>query len=323
MADTSSLARAKVFISHNRTDKPLAREISKRLIGAGHEVWLDQWEMVPGDSLIEKISEGIVASSYLLVLLSKKSVESQWVKKELETALTRQLKQKGITVIPCLVEDCEIPVFLESIMYADFRQSLEEGVEELLPAIKMVDLHDVGRLKDGEEAWVHDHALDWGIGGSPEERSYFKVTFISTYATEKFSTLFTFEAEASVFLNNRFQTMPEKFFPFKLITFMGMVTEQLRASQDKTDREDISIVIDAANAFENTIDMIDKTGESLGVVTLYGRRIGDVRDNLFVYYYGEFVIKIIDKFVENLRPQLSPALVKSYLQCNYGDSYRN
>lgn len=314
MSDTPQLARAKVFISHTHADKPLAREISVKLIGAGHEVWLDQWEMVPGDSLIEKISEGIVESSYLLVMLSKKSVEAPWVKKELETALTRQIKEKGITVIPCLIEDCEIPVFLEPIVYADFRQSLEEGIEQLLPAIKMIDLRSTGRLKDDEDLSIHDHALDWGIAGNQEGRTFFKSTFISTYATEKFSTLFTFEAEASEFLKNRFIKMPEEFLPIKLITFMTLIADQIKRSQDETEREDIGIIIEHANAFENTINMIDKTGEDLGVITIYGRRIGDVRDNNFVYYFGELVIRAIDEFVENLRPQISPPLVEAYSQ---------
>ena len=69
------LIRSQVFISHSHSDKETAKAIEQKLLVAGHQVWLDKWEILLGESLIEKISQGsITDSSYLLVLLSKTSV---------------------------------------------------------------------------------------------------------------------------------------------------------------------------------------------------------------------------------------------------------
>ena len=47
--------------------------------------------MTPGDSLIEKISDGIESSDKLVVFLSPNSVDSNWVKKEVATGLILEL----------------------------------------------------------------------------------------------------------------------------------------------------------------------------------------------------------------------------------------
>jgi hypothetical protein len=109
--EKEQLIPPRVFVCHNREDKPTAERIATAILLAGHDAFFDKWDIEPGDSLIEKISEGLSDSSYLLVLLSSSSVKSNWVKRELEIALARQLKDKHIKVIPCLLEDCDIPVF--------------------------------------------------------------------------------------------------------------------------------------------------------------------------------------------------------------------
>ena len=65
------IVRAKCFISHNHRDNAVAERIAVELANAGAEVWVDDWEMNPGDSLIAKISDAIVDSYYLVVLLSR------------------------------------------------------------------------------------------------------------------------------------------------------------------------------------------------------------------------------------------------------------
>ena len=181
------LIRPRIFICHNSEDKPTAEKIAIEMIKAGHEAFFDKWDILPGDSLIEKISEGISDSSYLLVALSKNSVKSNWVKRELEIALARQIADKAIKVIPCLLEDCEIPVFLQPIYYADFRGSFEHGIAELLPAIQKVDGIASGRLRMGDEAWIHDFAIDYALPDPNSGEYSLKIVILSWYGTEEFS----------------------------------------------------------------------------------------------------------------------------------------
>ena len=44
----------KVFISHSSLDKPFVRRLTRRLEKEGFRVWLDERELVAGDSLGKK-----------------------------------------------------------------------------------------------------------------------------------------------------------------------------------------------------------------------------------------------------------------------------
>ncbi len=48
-----------VFISHSEKDKSAARELAERLRKDGLHVWLDDWEIKPGDVILRKIQEGL------------------------------------------------------------------------------------------------------------------------------------------------------------------------------------------------------------------------------------------------------------------------
>ena len=127
-----------IFLCHASADKPVVRGIAKNLIKLGSKVWLDEAEIMIGDSLIEKIQMGIENSDFLGVVLSPRSVESIWVKKEVEAALTQEIGAGKVKVLPILIEDCDIPLFLRPKMYADFRTAESEsiGLEQLVERLK-------------------------------------------------------------------------------------------------------------------------------------------------------------------------------------------
>lgn len=110
-----------VFICHSSSDKPFVRKLAQALSGSGIRVWIDEAEIRVGDSLIEKIENGILASRNLVVVLSPTSVASRWCKEELRMALAMQIGGETIRVLPVLVADCTIPGFLREKAYADFR----------------------------------------------------------------------------------------------------------------------------------------------------------------------------------------------------------
>lgn len=71
-----------IFLSHNSADKPFVRKLAKDLQKEGYYVWVDEAEIKLGDSLIEKIREGIDKVMYVGVILSSNSIEAPWVKKK-------------------------------------------------------------------------------------------------------------------------------------------------------------------------------------------------------------------------------------------------
>lgn len=111
------------------------RRLSTDLKKAGVHSWLDEAEIRVGDSLIDKISKGIGDCKYLAVVLSPHSVNSEWVKREVEIALNSEICGRWLVVLPVLLRDCVIPAFLKGKVYADFRQDYEKGISALLNAV--------------------------------------------------------------------------------------------------------------------------------------------------------------------------------------------
>lgn len=124
----------KVFVSHSHADKPFVRKLIADLSARGVSLWFDELELSPGDSLIERIQDAILHAPYFLVILSKASVGSNWVRKELNTALALELKLGTKLIIPAVIEDCELPPFLMEKLYVDFRTGYEAGLFQLLNA---------------------------------------------------------------------------------------------------------------------------------------------------------------------------------------------
>src|SRR5215510_14021870 len=81
-----------VFISHASEDKsavvlPLATVLQDR----GVRVWYDQWVLTIGDSLLEKIDEGLRKSSFGIVLLSRSFFVKRWPRAELDGLMQREV----------------------------------------------------------------------------------------------------------------------------------------------------------------------------------------------------------------------------------------
>ncbi len=144
-----------IFISYSHADKTFVDKLALKLVKHDAHVWVDTWELNVGDSILNRVQEAIRDSSALLIVLSKASVASEWCKKELSAGLMRELDEKRVVVLPVLVEDCEIPVFLRKKMYADFRKDFKSGLKALLEAVARVTKIDQGRLKSGESQ------IDW------------------------------------------------------------------------------------------------------------------------------------------------------------------
>lgn len=149
-----------VFISYSHSDAFIVNKLAAHLVKHNANVWVDTWELNVGDSILNRVQDAIQESSALLVILSKTSVESEWCKKELSAGLMRELDEKRVVVLPVLVEDCEIPLFLREKMYADLRTDFNQGLHNVLDAIAKVTNADQGRIEQDEG--TVDWSEDWG-----------------------------------------------------------------------------------------------------------------------------------------------------------------
>lgn len=105
----------RVFVSHASEDKErFVLELATKLRSQGIDAWVDEWEILPGDSLIDKIfEEGIKSAQAMLVVLSEHSVQKPWVREELNAGVVKRIKGQ-YRLIPVVIDDCEVPEVLKS-----------------------------------------------------------------------------------------------------------------------------------------------------------------------------------------------------------------
>lgn len=128
--------KPKIFISHSYQDKEFVHKLAKDLAAEGITPWVDDWEIKVGDSLVQKISEGIRQSDYILVILSKNSINSKWVQKEIKMAFQKSPAGAKRVIIPVLCEKIEVPSYIRDIKYADLSESYQKGIDEIVRAVR-------------------------------------------------------------------------------------------------------------------------------------------------------------------------------------------
>ena len=127
--------KAKVFISYSHSDHDFASRLKSKLEKNSIDVWIDSQEILPGDSLIEKIRDGLDKSQFVCAILSKNSINSRWVKQELDIAMNQQIESGFVKVIPLVLEKkLNLPNFLVGKLYVDFSEpkKFNQGVEQIL-----------------------------------------------------------------------------------------------------------------------------------------------------------------------------------------------
>jgi tetratricopeptide (TPR) repeat protein len=138
-----------VFLSHSHFDRHFVKRLAGDLRRYGVNVWVDEAEMLVGDSLIEKIRDGIDSMDYVLVVISRHSVKSAWVRREIDVAMTQEIEGRRVKVLPILLDDCDLPGFLMGKLYADFRKPVKynDGLEAVLKRLG-IQMYASPMLKD-------------------------------------------------------------------------------------------------------------------------------------------------------------------------------
>ncbi|MEO3830125.1 toll/interleukin-1 receptor domain-containing protein [Actinomadura sp. B10D3] len=127
---------ANVFISHRGVDLDPAERLSLELRRRGHTVWLDEWEIGVGDSIVEKINNGLTDSNYLVLCYSEAGSLSSWMGREWMSALARQLDGAGITLLPVRLTGGEPPAILADIKYADLVADWPGGIRAICNTLR-------------------------------------------------------------------------------------------------------------------------------------------------------------------------------------------
>lgn len=132
----SVLASRVLFICHASEDKPFVERLVGELDRRALHAWFDQREILVGDSIVEKINEGLSQARYIIAVLSPHSVQKPWPATELRSSLMRQVETGEVVLLPALLESCDIPAIIADLKYADFRASFDHGFAALLASIR-------------------------------------------------------------------------------------------------------------------------------------------------------------------------------------------
>lgn len=97
VAKGASGVRFDVFISHASEDKDdFVRPLAAALTSLGLKVWFDEWTLTLGDSLWKKIDEGLLASDFGILVLSKDFFAKPWPQAELGGLFAREMDGRKV-----------------------------------------------------------------------------------------------------------------------------------------------------------------------------------------------------------------------------------
>ena len=82
-------AEPRVYLAHASEDKEMVRPLARYLMDHGVETWFDEWEIDPGDSLRQKMEEGLGEMTHFMVILTPISITKPWVAREIDVGLVR------------------------------------------------------------------------------------------------------------------------------------------------------------------------------------------------------------------------------------------
>lgn len=116
--------KLRVFLCHASQDKPVVRELYRRLLEVGWiDPWLDEENILPGQDWDLEIEKAVEAADAVLVCLSNNSVTKEgYVQHELRLILDMAdyKPEETIFVIPVRLSDCPAPRRLRKWQYVDY-----------------------------------------------------------------------------------------------------------------------------------------------------------------------------------------------------------
>ena len=88
----------KIFISHATADDGFVKRLREALERANLPVWVDSRVQTGGDELLADVKEAIEQARAVLVVLSPNTVNSSWVRTEVQLALrVRKRRRRAAT----------------------------------------------------------------------------------------------------------------------------------------------------------------------------------------------------------------------------------
>lgn len=125
-----------VFLSHSAKDKKIARDVAKRLKKDGLKVWFDEWAIKPGDSIMEKVEEGLSQSRKLVVCVSRNGFGSDWSRMETDTFRVQDPMNRQRRVITLRLDDTAVNGSLGQFLFVDWQEEADASYTHLFESLR-------------------------------------------------------------------------------------------------------------------------------------------------------------------------------------------
>ena len=98
------------------------------------DIFFDEKSIIVGDSVTQKIDEGLEGCDAVLLCLSVGSIQSEWVRREYSYAMHARKK-----VIPLRLDDSSPPPVLRDIKYVDYSKGHEACIQSIMLSVDLTD----------------------------------------------------------------------------------------------------------------------------------------------------------------------------------------
>lgn len=152
--------RPHLFLSHSSNNGDFAIKLADDLTVLEVDVWIDKWEIEAGDSLFDKINDGLSKSQYVALLFSESFIEKQWSSAEVRAALSREISQGEKVIIPLILEKVDIPPLLSDKLYISLEENYYEAITRLAGIVHGISAGEIDRAIRKRHPESLDEAVD-------------------------------------------------------------------------------------------------------------------------------------------------------------------
>ena len=270
-----------VFISYNHKDKEFVDKLSLKLVYHNVKVWKDEWNISVGDSFIDKIQEALEKASYICVVFSHSSIKSEWVSREINAGLIREIEDKNLTILPIVIDDCKIPLLLRDKIYANFREDFDEGLKKLLVVLKKkYNLDNNGRINKESNYYI-DYQID--VGTIADSYSM-RIDVISYDTEEDYSILTRIDLVGNKYINKKYLELQDE---------QSIKDYVLNICSVEAEKKTIRLSVAANNDSKISFTISDSQNKAKIGVHIVTKKLGIDTGNITLFNVGALFSQIL------------------------------